>query len=283
MPDIEIRVCKTWDDALQCEELQKIVWDMPDYREVVPAHFLITAAKNGGLLIGAFQGSKMIGFAFGFLGSEGEGTARRFKHTSHMLGIVPEARALGLGAAIKWKQREEALKQGLDLMTWTYDPLQAVNAQLNLRRLGAVARRYIPMAYGEMTGALNAGVPSDRFEVEWYLDSQRVQQRRQAPPPAAFAEETLLFEVEWNAAGWPQILSEQELQGDRLLVEIPPEFNALKAQDPTLAVVWRMRTRNTLERALAAGYLASDVVVTRGQGAPVRVFYLLEKSSGNFI
>ncbi|RIK19204.1 MAG: hypothetical protein DCC52_15315 [Chloroflexi bacterium] len=126
-----LRVCKTWDECVQCEEVQKQVWDMPDFRDVVPASFLITAAKNGGILIGAFHDEQMIGFAFGFLGSEGAGATRRLKHTSHMLGVLPGVRVQGLGAQMKFLQREAALAQGLDLMTWTYDPLQAVNAQLN--------------------------------------------------------------------------------------------------------------------------------------------------------
>src|SRR5437016_3068011 len=127
MSDLEIRLCKTWDECVQCEELQKSVWEMPDYRDVVPANLLITAIKNGGLLVGAFEGDAMLGFAFGFLGSETSPSGERHtKHTSHMLAVLPDARVKGLGARLKWFQRAAALKQGLDLMTWTYDPLQAV-------------------------------------------------------------------------------------------------------------------------------------------------------------
>ncbi|MBI4671847.1 MAG: hypothetical protein HY741_09310 [Chloroflexi bacterium] len=160
---IEIRLCKAWDECVQCEQVQREVWNMPDFRDVVPASFLITAAKNGGLLVGAFQGARMVGFAFGVLGSEGTGETRRLKHTSHMLGVLPTARVKGLGAQLKWRQREEALKQGLDLMTWTYDPLQAVNAYLNIGRLGALARRYTRDAYGEMTDGeiLCVEIPAD--------------------------------------------------------------------------------------------------------------------------
>ncbi|HZQ10970.1 MAG TPA: hypothetical protein VFD70_30635 [Anaerolineae bacterium] len=281
MSSIEIRLCKTWEECLQCEHVQQIVWGMPNSSDTVPAHFLITAIKNGGLLVGAFEKNEMIGFAFGFLGSEGQGAARRLKHTSHMLGVLPTARAKGLGAALKWQQRAEALKQGLDLMTWTYDPLQAVNAQLNLSRLGTIARRYIRDAYGEMTDALNAGIASDRFEVEWYLASPRVAAREtEAQPHQAklLADAQFIYHVEWDAGSFPIIIEERDLAGDVLLIEIPADTNALKAHNLDLAKQWRERTRSTFERAFQNGYIASDVHRTTDEQGHIRVFYLLNRT-----
>ncbi len=282
MSSIEIRLCTTWEECLQCEHVQQIVWGMPNSSDTVPAHFLITAIKNGGLLVGAFDGGEMIGFAFGFLGSEGQGNTRRLKHTSHMLGVLPTARAKGVGAALKWRQRAEALKQGLDLMTWTYDPLQALNAHLNLARLGAIARRYIRNAYGEMTDALNAGIASDRFEVEWYLDSARVTAREaKAPPhqPQLADEVQSLYRVEWNEQNFPVIVEERDLIGTMLLVEIPADINALKAQNLELAKQWREHTRSTFERAFQNGYIASNVHRTTDEQGRTRVFYLLNQNS----
>lgn len=279
--DIEIRVCKTWDECVQCEEVQRQVWDMPDFRDVVPASFLITAAKNGGLLIGAFQGARMIGFAFGVLGSEGAGATRRLKHTSHMLGVLPDVRIKGLGALLKWRQRTEALEQGLDLMTWTYDPLQAINAYLNLARLGAIARRYTRNAYGEMTDALNTGIASDRFEVEWFLSHERVAARQTR---AAFTElpsdENIVYTIAWRAETLPVIVAENPLRGELLCVEIPADLNALKAQDRGLAVEWRERTRSTFERAFALGYAGTDVTRERDAAGRPRVYYLLSRFDG---
>lgn len=277
--DIEIRLCKTWDECLQCEELQKNVWEMPDYRDAVPANFLITAIKNGGLLVGAFRGDEMVGFAFGFLGSESDAArpdGRHLKHTSHMLAVVPDARTKGLGAQLKWFQRDAALAQGLDLMTWTYDPLQAVNAHLNLTRLGAVARRYYRNAYGDMTDALNVGLASDRFEVEWWLDSARV---RAAAPPTANAPQTAMgtkvYSIEWNSEGFPLITAEDPLVGDTLWVEIPAEINTIKAGNLALAIQWRERTRSTFERAFAAGYIATGLVAKSDTDGRTRVWYVL--------
>ncbi len=290
MSNIEIRLCKTWDECVQCEELQKAVWEMPDYRDVVPANLLITAIKNGGILVGAFDAQMMIGFAFGFLGSEQVGTERlatepgsvanhiRLKHTSHMLAVLPDARVQGLGAQMKWLQRQEVLRQGLDLMTWTYDPLQAVNAALNLVRLGAIARRYHRNAYGDMTDALNIGVASDRFEVEWYLNSTRTRERTQKQSEFQIPNDARsVFEVEWNAQNLPQIVSVNAFEGETLLVEIPADYNTMKALNRPLAVEWRAATREIFERAFALGYIACDLhQVTRADGGR-RVFYVLKK------
>lgn len=280
MGNIEIRLCRTWEECVQCEELQRIVWDMPPVEnDAVPATLLITAIKNGGLLVGAFDDAKMVGFAFGVLGSEGEGGSRHFKHTSHMLGVLPEARVRGLGSALKWRQRQEAIKQGLDLMTWTYDPLQAVNARLNLTRLGAVARRYIVNAYGAMTDGLNAGIDSDRFEVEWYLASPRVTEREAHTGESEFpADAPEVYAVKWDDAGYPSIMDESALQGERLLVEIPVNINGLKANDMRKAARWRERTRSTFQHAFAAGYTATEIL-QRQEDNKRRVFYLLEAKS----
>lgn len=290
MSDIEIRLCKTWDECIQCEELQKTVWEMPDYRDVVPANFLITAIKNGGLLVGAFRGVEMVGFAFGFLGSERDASQPatvHLKHTSHMLAVLPDARAGGLGAQMKWFQRAEALKQGLDLMTWTYDPLQAVNAHLNLTRLGAIARRYYRNQYGDMTDALNAGLASDRFEVEWWLDSESVRLRESLNSSArknAYRQleikcenATEIYNVEWHSNGFPIIKHENPLEGSIVRVQIPPDINAMKAGNLSLAIRWREQTRSTFERAFAAGYAATGVLTEWSHATSPSVYYMLEQ------
>lgn len=278
MSEIQIRLCKTWEECLECEELQKRVWEMPDYRDVVPANLLITAIKNGGILVGAFDDDTLVGFAFGFLGSEGAGASRRLKHTSHMLAVMPGARTKGLGAQMKWAQRAEALRQGLDLMTWTYDPLQAINAHLNLNRLGAIARRYYRNAYGEMTDALNVGVASDRFEVEWYLTSTRSVEREGAVSSTeSVINAQAVYELMWDGANLPGILVEAPMRGERILVEIPSDYNAVKQKNRALGIEWRERTRGTFERAFASGYAATRLVRHTDADGHDRTSYLLEK------
>ena len=279
---LSIRPLKAWREYLAAEELQRAVWQMPDWRDAVPANLMVTVNKNGGLVLGAFQpDGRLVGLAFGFIGMEG--AANQLKHCSHMLAVLPEFRSQGIGVRLKLAQRTETLARGIDLMTWTYDPLQARNANLNLARLGAIARRYVVDAYGEMTDGLNAGLASDRFEVEWRLNAPRVH--------ACVAGQMLVFD--WDALthagaqsvfrvrideqGLPRIDDAEELRGESLLVEIPANLGALKAASMDLAREWRARTRDVFQRAFAAGYAATGFVSTAREGHP-RAAYVLSRA-----
>jgi predicted GNAT superfamily acetyltransferase len=277
---IEIRPAHEWEDFLQCEELQREAWQMPDEREIVPAHLLITLAKNGGLVLCAFDGARVVGFVFGFLGSEGEGNSYRIKHCSHQLGVLPEYRALGLGAELKKRQREQLIEQGLNLATWTYDPLQAVNARLNLGHLGAIARRYLRDAYGELKDALNAGVATDRFEVEWWLSSHHVRARLNRNRVEPSTEASSIYEIEFGQDELPRIAREIEFGEKMCAVEIPADYNSLKARDLPLGREWRERTRATFERAFHLGYAATDVERWLDARGRARVRYILTQDVG---
>lgn len=281
---ISIRSFHTWDDYIAAEVLQQVVWQIPDWRDVVPGNLLITAHKNGGILVGAFDADeKMIGFAFSFLGIEGLNGKFILKHCSHMLAVLPEYRSQQIGVQLKLKQREIALAQGIPLMTWTYDPLLALNANLNLTRLGAFARHYIVSAYGEdVNDALNAGLPSDRFQVEWWMNSPRVQARAAHKPHAldwnesvrAGAQEIMHVAFESNAL--PHIERVDEPQSDSILIEIPSQLSAVKAASRDLALDWRLRTRELFQRVFEMGYIATDVVFTSSAGV-TRAAYLLTR------
>ena len=177
---LPIRPLSTHGEIRAVEQLQREVWDLPDV-EVVPLHVLITAAKNGGLLLGAFDDERLVGFVFGFPGLTSDG---KLKHCSHMAGVHPAYRDRGLGYSLKLAQRDHVLAQGIDLITWTFDPLETRNATLNFHKLGAVCNTYIPNLYGEMRDGLNAGLPSDRFQVDWWIASERVAQRLAGEPPS---------------------------------------------------------------------------------------------------
>ena len=189
--DVSIKKLTTIQQFRQGEELQGRVWGMSD-TDVVPLHLLLTAQKNGGLVLGAFdEEGKMIGLLFGFLGAR-DTTARQLKHCSHMMGVLEEWRGHGVGYRLKLAQREHALAQELELVTWTYDPLESLNAALNIGKLGVVCRTYFRDLYGEMEDGLNVGLSTDRFQVEWWITSQRValrlgsgQAHRLAAPPSS--------------------------------------------------------------------------------------------------
>lgn len=279
-PALSIRPLKAWNEFLAAEELQRTVWQMPDFRDVVPANLLVAASKNGGLVLGAFAADgRLVGFAYSFIGIDDHGDKRRFKQHSHMLAVLPEFRAHGIGIQLKFKQREGAAAQGIDLMTWTYDPLQALNANLNLVRLGAIARQYVADAYGEMTDGLNAGLASDRLQVEWWLNAPRVKACAAGPPVSEGWDELLqagarqVFQVTIDGRGLPHVERENGLSGDRLLLEIPANLGAVKSASLELAREWRSCTRQAFQRAFAAGFAATAFVFTAA--GPRRAAYVL--------
>jgi predicted GNAT superfamily acetyltransferase len=280
---IVIRPVRVWEECLQCEELQRAIWRTPEGTEVVPASLLITIQKNGGLILGAFDGANMVGFVFGFLGAETGGGIRRIKHCSHMLAVLPEYRGVGIGLALKKEQRNVLISQELDLATWTYDPLQAINAALNLNRLGAIARRYVRNAYGEMLDVLNVGLASDRFEVEWWLKSRRVHDsiERHEPLQHGYPNDGQpIYQVQFDDQDMPRVAAEVGFRDETCSVEIPYDLNALKERSLDLACAWRAWTRRTFETAFAQGYTAFEVRGWRDEHGREHVAYLLKKNSG---
>ncbi|MGE5141739.1 MAG: hypothetical protein ACM3JD_19915 [Rudaea sp.] len=279
--EIEFHPPEKWHDYKQCEEIQRQVWPTPDNSDIVPASLLVTAEKNGGLLLGAFQGRQMIGFVFGFLGAEGEGTSWRLKHCSHMLAVLDGYRGRGIGLELKKRQREELIARGLELATWTYDPLQIANARLNLARLGGIARRYLRDAYGEMSDPLNAGVPSDRFMVEWWLSSARVERALAYGGEPEYGSEPPaqpVYEMSFDGPGRPRVVEETALPPDTAWVEIPTDFNGLRAAEPEAARAWRARTRATFERAFSTGFSAVRAGFWRDKQGRRRAGYVLERT-----
>ncbi len=280
MPPI-IRLIETPEEMAAVEELQRLVWPGSE-TDVVPAHMLITAVHNGGLVLGAFLEKQMVGFIFGFPGLETTPDGPRAKHCSHMMGIHPQHRDGGLGFALKRAQWQMVRHQGLDHVTWTYDPLMSRNAYLNIARLGAVCNTYRRSEYGDMRDGLNVGLPSDRFQVDWWINTRRVERRlsKRARPTLSLesiteAELHPLYPVSTGPSAWPRPPEHvPPLGGHLLLAEIPGDFLALKDADFSLARDWRFFSRELFETAFAAGYLVTDYVFDRADGIP-RGFYVL--------
>ena len=241
------------------ERLQAEVWNLPDV-EIVPLHVLVTAAKNGGLLLGAFDGDRLAGFVFGFPGVTADG---RLKHCSHMAGVHPDYRDQNLGYRLKLAQRDAVLAQGINLITWTFDPLEARNAWLNFHKLGAVCNTYLRNVYGDMRDGLNAGLPSDRLQVDWWIGSawvERLLQGEVSPSSNSF--------LRGRRAGSDPLSPRDCLRpaggragvrGDRPLIAIPANFQAIKSTDMALAHQWRIETRRLFEDAFREGYVVADV------------------------
>ena len=166
---VRIAAVKALADFERCVEVQLAVWGYSD-GDLIPKRVFIVADRIGGQVIGAFDRDAMVGFAMALPGYR---AGKPYLH-SHMLAVLPEYRNAGLGRRLKLAQRDDALARGFDLMEWTFDPLEIKNAHLNIVRLGAIARRYMPDFYGPSTSLLQGGLPTDRLVAEWWLRSKRV-------------------------------------------------------------------------------------------------------------
>jgi predicted GNAT superfamily acetyltransferase len=266
MADWTIRILETSEEMNAVEEIQRLVWPASE-TDVIPAHMLLAVVHNGGLALGAFVGETMVGISFGFLGSYQKNGGLGLKLHSHILGVHPDWEGRGIGFSLKRAQWQMARKQGIDLITWTYDPLLSRNAHLNIARLGSVCNTYLSSEYGEMRDTLNSGLPSDRFQVDWWLNTGRVEQLlnqfflSEVSIDDFRSAEAKLLEASLGQGfvllppKIPPVLSEP-----LLLVEIPSDFPTLKSSDLTLAYDWRMATREVFEQAFASGYVVTNFI-----------------------
>jgi len=281
MAEYTIRLLESPEEMTAVEELQRIVWPGSEI-DIVPAHLLITAIHNGGIVMGAFIENEMVGFVFGFPGLEMLPDGPQPKHCSHMMGVHPDWRNSGLGFAIKRAQWQMVRRQGLGHITWTYDPLLSTNAYLNIAKLGAVCNTYRQSEYGTMRDGLNAGLPSDRFQVDWWLNTRRVERRlgKRARGTLSLEQFTKAdlqphYSLHIGTDGLPRPPEHfSQLDGSILLAEIPSDFMTIKEADFALARDWRFFTREVFETAFAEGYLVTDFVFDRIDGKP-RSLYVL--------
>ena len=241
---MDVRLVSTHAEYAACERMSLEIWGVAD-RNIVPRELLLTMQLNGGLVHGAFLPSgRLIGFCFAFAGRR-DG---RLRLCSHQLGVLPEYRGAGIGVALKLAQKRDALRLGYDLISWTFDPLEARNAYLNLHRLGCIARLYDRDHYGPMDDELNRGLPSDRLEAEWWLAKTK-------PVPSQDGIPTLLARGDH---GEP-VTDDQVLPAaPGVWIEVPSDVQAVKRQSMELARRWRNASRKAFEAALSAGLIALD-------------------------
>jgi predicted GNAT superfamily acetyltransferase len=272
-----VRDLTKYEEFLQVREVQQQIWGFAQGEGLYPPA-LNTAAENGGVVIGAFDGGKLIGFLFGFIGLH---TDRHLKLCSQTMGILPEYRNKGVAAMLKWAQRERVLANEIDLITWTYDPLEAPNARLNLRALGGLVRVYKRNVYGENFGALGQGLPSDRFMVEWWISTERVQQRHDRLPMEPIGLGSPIVNVCSGLTGVRRIESlALDLDVPVVRVEVPNDLQAIKKANMALALDWRTKTRELFEVYFARGYVAIDFVRAGEVWGPERAahnWYVLQR------
>jgi predicted GNAT superfamily acetyltransferase len=257
---ILIRDLETGRELRSVEELQKQVWGVPDL-DVVPVSQLIAARTAGGVLLGAFDDDEMVGFVYGFVGLEDGRPA----HHSHMLAVRPEYRNLDLGRRLKLEQRERVLAQGIELMTWTFDPLQSLNAYFNF-------------SGGDASSFLHRN-GTDRLWVTWYLNSHRVTERAadrfptdefpEAAPLLQIADDDTPFAGDTQAA----------LASPKAYIEIPMNIGEIEERDFELSAEWRLATRSAFTKAIRAGYGVEDFYL-RPDGGKKRGAYVLVPKDG---
>lgn len=227
---IEVRHCHEHTEFARCVELQREVWGGADL-EQVPSTMFVVADETGGQVLGAYDGQaawRMVGFTLAMAGMHGE---RRYLH-SHMTAVVPEYQNRGIGRMLKLFQREDALRRGIELVEWTFDPLEIRNAYFNIVRLGAIVRRYIPNAYGVTSSPLHGGMPTDRLMAEWWLDSPRA------------AEAALRGGVQTQHSG----------AGLEMRIIVPRELPAWKASNRAMAAEEQQRIAGEFQRYMERGY-----------------------------
>lgn len=250
---IVIRDARGQAEMRAVEELQREVWGIPEL-EVVPTTQLVAAQAAGGILLGAFDGEILVGFAYGFPGYE----HGRATHHSHMLAVKPAYRNFDLGRKLKLAQRERVLAQGIEIMTWTFDPLQSLNAHFNFGKLGVIADRYLVNFYGADATSFLHRNGTDRLWITWKLASRRVGERldKTVSPPEFGAVKPLVEYGEDNAPRRYEL--NKDLSPELIAIEIPANINALERQSGELALSWREATRRAFTEAIAAGYLIED-------------------------
>ena len=263
-----IRPLGTLQDCRRVAALEKEVWEYTDAEDVVPPPVLIVSVKRGGILLGGFDGA---GVMKGFVYSLPAVKDGRMTQWSHMLGVTRDARDGGLGLGLKLAQREHALAMGIDLIEWTFDPMQALNAHLNFSKLGVVVEEYEENIYGESSSPLHRGSPTDRFVAEWRLTTAHVERRVAAVGLTTVRDASVasapLVNPSREGARWvrpgPVDLRAAER---RLLVEIPTGFAEMQQDDPSLALDWRLATRAIFQAYLPRGYRVVDFFLSRHAG-----------------
>ena len=236
---IEIRPLRQFEEFAEAVRLQQIIWGFGDF-EMLPLRCFIVYGKIGGQVFGAYHGGEMVAFLIAVPGIKPG--PRPYLH-SHMLGVLPAYRNAGVGRRLKLRQREEALQRRIELIEWTFDPLELKNAFFNLERLGAVVRQYAENEYGVTASPLHGGLPTDRCIAEWWIDSPRVR--------AILAGETVARSV-----------------AERIV--FPSDMARIRSQDPGRAREIQKINGEKFQRAFERG-----LAVTGFERGPTEGIYLL--------
>jgi len=253
-----IRPLHTIPEFREVIALEQEIWGAAVPEDAVGIPLFVATLKRGAILLGAYDGPRLVGFVYSFPGLKNG----RPTQWSHMLGVRPECRTSGIGRELKIAQRRISLAMGIDLMEWTFDPLVAVNAHLNVRRLGVVVDDYVVNVYGDSVSPLHKGAPTDRFIAQWWMRSPRVEAALSgalAPGIAGGGRDvSLVNEVERQGDWIACTGGELGRRESRLAVTIPPRFTEMLVRQPDAAHTWRVASREIFLAYLSRGYRVID-------------------------
>jgi predicted GNAT superfamily acetyltransferase len=273
--EITIRKAETVADYQACQAAQRKAWGITEESYVVPIATMVGAQLHGGLVLGAFlPGGEAVGLSFAFLGLI-EGQLGLY---SQLTGVVPGYQDRGIGGRLKHAQRDLARAEGLSLIAWAFDPLQAGNARFNLDRLGATAGRYVENMYGPRTDTLNVGTPTDRLIVTWETDPTT----RSRPSIAVEEARDLprLIEAETRPDGLRVVVARTATPTvPWTLLEVPNDISRLRSIDAREADHWRLAVRDAFQAAFADGFRAVGFLLFEQSGREYG-FYLLNRGKG---
>lgn len=270
-PTVTMRQLTQIDEYRACQDVQRAAFRLADESYVVPIATMVGANLHGGLVHGAFLddpgGERLAGFSFAFLGR----VRGRLCLYSQITAVDPNVQAGGIGTRLKLFQRDWACGQGLDMIAWAFDPLQAMNAHLNLNKLGATVASYVENMYGPRTDGLSRGQPSDRLIVEWPTDPD------EAPPlPTGDLPRAVLATA--GPDGLVRVASmDLALSDPALLLEIPEEIVRVKEADTVAGVDWHDSVRAAFKAYLPRGYTARTFLRREEDGIR-RCYYVLRQS-----
>jgi predicted GNAT superfamily acetyltransferase len=276
---IEVRPIKNLSDLRRCHEIQRAVWGYSDLM-VFPFTILISMQHNGGVLLGAYVNDELVGFISGYLGMAG---AKLYLFSQRM-GVLPDYQSLGLGFRLKVAQREQMLRQGIDIIVWTYEPLEGKNATLNIEKLGGIVRYYARDIYGYVQNPLQTGLTTDRFLLEWHLMSDRVREHVRGRYQRPRVEEwlsgediTLVNYASWDGDVPRPLAAELEIEDEQIMVQVPPDLQRIKRYDLGIARAWREITRIVFETYFRRGYVVTGFASSMQPRLPN--LYRLERKS----
>jgi chorismate synthase len=276
---ITIGLFRNLSDYDACIDIQREVWNITDL-DVVPLAMLVAAEREGGISLGAYNSlGEMIGFCWSMVGMEEGETVQH----SHMLAVRTAYRNFAVGYRLKLAQRKEALRRKHGTITWTFDPMQPLNAHFNMGKLGAATTTYIENFYGETLGRQGRGMPTDRFLARWDLKSPRVEERLELGPPRHDLRKELKKYPAVNSLEdlGPGITQSSPLKlnmtASQLLFEVPYNLPEIKMRNLGVALEWQGKMRQVFRTYFKRGYAATDFWIAEEEGH-LRTFYLLEKA-----